>query len=219
MAAETDVTAAGQPSPTMAEERSPLLSTLVYWGAHAWMLGYTVVMLMAFSVQFLQGEYPCPLCMLQRYAMILSTIGALWIIMQARRGELTTARYAQALGMGVLAAVTGTSVSMRQILLHILPDDQGYGSKVLGLHLYTWADITFAIVVLYVAIALMLTSKAVPTAPAIGSLGWKVSTGLGWLFLLVVAANVVAIIFLEGFAWVLPDDPNGYNLIEQLTDG
>ena len=43
MAAETDVTAAGQPSPTMAEERSPLLSTLVYWGAHAWMLGYTVV--------------------------------------------------------------------------------------------------------------------------------------------------------------------------------
>ena len=70
-----------------------------------------------------------------------------------------------------------------------------------------------------VAIALMLTAKAVPTAPAKSSIGWKISTGLVWLFLLVVAANVVAIIFLEGFAWVLPDDPNGYNLIEQLTGG
>jgi disulfide bond formation protein DsbB len=214
----SDLETADRPvTPAESEERSAFLSTLVYWGANIWMLGYTVVMLMAFSVQFLQGEYPCPLCMLQRYAMILSTIGALWIIMQARRGELTTARYAQGLGMGVLAAVTGTSVSIRQILLHILPDDQGYGSKVLGLHLYTWADITFAVVVAYVAIALMLTTKAVPQAPPKGSLAWRISTGLVWLFLLVVAANVVAIVFLEGFAWVLPDDPNSYNLIEQLT--
>lgn len=213
----TDLQAANQPSQPAADGRNARLSSLVYWGAHAWMLGYTIVMLMAFSVQFLQGEYPCPLCMLQRYAMILSTIGALWIIMQARRGELTTARYAQALGMGVLAAVSGTSVSVRQILLHILPGDQGYGGKVLGLHLYTWADITFAIVIVYVAIALMLTTKAVPVAPSKGSVGWRISTVVVWLFLLVVAANVVAIIFLEGFAWVLPDDPNSYNLIDQLT--
>lgn len=213
----TEVKADERPLEPLVEERSPLLSTLVYWGAHAWMLGYTIVMLMAFSVQFLQGEFPCPLCMLQRYGMILSTIGALWIIMQARRGELTTARYAQGLGMGVLAAATGTSVSVRQILLHILPGDQGYGSKVLGLHLYTWADITFAIVIVYVAVALMLTPKAVPAAPSKGSLGWKISTGVVWLFLLVVAANLVAIIFLEGFAWVLPDDPSSYHLVDQLT--
>lgn len=38
-----------------------------------------------------------------------------------------------------------------------------------------------------------------------------------WLFVIVVAANVVAIILLEGFAWVLPDDPSSYNLIDQLT--
>jgi hypothetical protein len=37
-----------------------------------------------------------------------------------------------------------------------------------------------------------------------------------WIFLGVVVANVVAIIFLEGFAFVLPDDPNSYNLIDQL---
>ncbi len=213
----TDTQAADSPVEAHDDERNPLLSALVYWGAHVWMLGYTVVMLMAFSVQFLQGEYPCPLCMLQRYGMILSTLGAMWIIMQARRGELTTGRYAQGLGLGVLAAATGTSVSIRQILLHILPGDQGYGSKVLGMHLYTWADITFAIVVVYVAVALIITTKAVPVAPTKGSVGWKISTGVVWLFLLVVAANVIAIVFLEGFAWVLPDDPNSYNLIDQLT--
>ena len=40
-----------------------------------------------------------------------------------------------------------------------------------------------------------------------------------WLFIGVVAANVIAIIFLDGFAAVLPDDPTGYNLIDQLTGG
>ena len=45
------------------------------------------------------------------------------------------------------------------------------------------------------------------------------STVIIWLFIGVVAANVIAIIFLEGFAAVLPDDPTGYNLIDQLTGG
>ena len=38
---------------------------------------------------------------------------------------------------------------------------------------------------------------------------------VGILFVLL-AANVVAIIFLEGFAWVLPDDPTGYTLLDQI---
>ena len=37
-----------------------------------------------------------------------------------------------------------------------------------------------------------------------------------WIFIGVVAANVVAIILLEGFAWVLPDDPSSYTLVDQL---
>jgi len=37
-----------------------------------------------------------------------------------------------------------------------------------------------------------------------------------WIFIILVAANVIAIIFLEGFAWVLPDDPTSYNLLDQF---
>ena len=202
-----------------AEGRSGLWGFLTFWGLHAWVLAYTVVMLGAFFIQFVEGEFPCPLCMLQRYGMILSTIGALWIIMQARRGTLTTTRYAQGLGMGMIGVLAGATVSLRQIALHIKPGDPGYGEPVLGLHLYSWAFVTFAIVLIYVGVMLMLMPRGIPQAPAAGSAAIKISTAIVWLFIGVVAANVIAIIFLEGFAGVLPDDPEGYHLIEQLTGG
>ena len=86
-----------------AEPSSGLWGFITYWGLHAWVLAYTVVMLSAFSIQFVMGEFPCPLCMLQRYGMILATLGALFVIMQARRGTLTTARYAQGRKVAELA--------------------------------------------------------------------------------------------------------------------
>jgi disulfide bond formation protein DsbB len=190
---------------------------LTFWGLHAWVFAYCFVMLSAFFIQFGMGEFPCPLCMLQRYAMILSSLAALFVIMQARRGTLTVARYAQGLGMGLISVLAGASVSLRQIALHIKPGDAGYGEPVLGLHLYTWAFITFAIVMLYVGVMLTLMPRGIPQAPAAGSGALKVSTAIIWLFIGVVAANVIAIIFLEGFAAVLPDDPTGYTLIDQLT--
>ena len=200
-----------------AQSRGGVWGFITFWGLHAWVLAYTVVMLSAFYIQFVKGEFPCPLCMLQRYGMILATIGALFVIMQARRGTLTTARYAQGLGMGLLSVLAGASVSIRQIELHILPGDAGYGEPFLRLHLYTWAFVTFAIVMIYVGVMLTLMPRGIPQAPAEGTTARKISTAIIWLFIGVVAANVIAIIFLEGFAWVLPDDPSGYTLIDQLT--
>ena len=197
--------------------KSGIWGVLAYWGLHGWILAYCFVMGSAFFIQFVEGEFPCPLCMLQRYGMILATLGALYVVMQARRGTLTPARYAQGLGMGLIGVIAGASVSVRQILLHIKPGDQGYGAPVLGLHLYTWALITFVIVMLYVGVMLMLMPRGIPQAPTAGSALWTVSTAIIWLFIAIVAANVVAIIFLEGFAGVLPDDPESYNLIDQLS--
>lgn len=194
------------------------LPKLLFWGMHVWVFAYIGVLLGAFTIQFVEGEFPCPLCMLQRYGMILSTLGALWVIMQARRGELTPARYTQGLGLGVLGAAAGALVSVRQILLHIKPGDPGYGSPVMGYHLYTWALITFYVVILFVAAVSILAPVGIPEAPA-GKGALTVSTVVVWLFVILVAANVIAIIFLEGFALVLPDDPDSYNLITQLTGG
>ena len=39
---------------------------LAFWGLHGWVFAYCFVMLSAFFIQFVEGEFPCPLCMLQR---------------------------------------------------------------------------------------------------------------------------------------------------------
>ena len=70
---------------------------------------------------------------------------------------------------------------------------------------------------IYCAAMMALMPRSIPAAPAPGTSAAKVSTAIIWLFIAVIAANVVAIIFLEGFAWVLPDDPSSYTLIDQLT--
>lgn len=202
------------------DKQNRVLSLLTYWGLVAFLLAYTGVIAGGFAVQFgLIGEadYPCPLCMIQRYGMMLATMGALFILIEARRGYLTPARYAQGLGMAVIGSVIGAAGSIRQVLLHIQPGDEGYGEPILGLHLYTWALITFMIVIIYCGIALILAPRAIPLLPPKGGVRWKITTICMWLFLFIIAANLVMIIFLEGFAWVLPDNPTGYNLIDQLT--
>lgn len=201
---------------TGAESGSPTWSRLAFWGLHCWIVAYCIVLLGAFYIQFGVGELPCPLCMQQRYGMILSTLAAIFVVLQARRGQLTSLRYAQGLGMGVLAVTAGSAVSIRHITRHILPGDPGYGSPFLGLHLYTWAYITYAIVVIYCAVALMLAPRGIPVAPPPGSRARTVSTVIIWLFFALVIANFIAIIFEEGFAWRLPSDPQHWNLIEQL---
>jgi len=195
-----------------------VLSRIMFWGAVAFILGYCATLLGAFGVQLGLGEFPCPLCMVQRYAMILATLPAMWIVIEDLRGTLTRGRYVRSLGLSIIASVCGAVESTRQILLHIKPGDPGYGGAVLGMHLYTWALFTFVIVILYCGIAMTVNRYAVPlapTAPWLRGVAW----GVCWLFIAIIAANVVAIILLEGFALVLPDDPTYYNLLHQLGIG
>ena len=188
------------------------MGRLIFWSLNLWIAGYTLVLGLALALQFLFAELPCPLCMLQRYGMILSTLGALWIVRQAQSGTLTTASYVQGLGLGTLGAFAGAVFGARQVMLHILPGDAGYGAPVMGLHLYSWAFVTFAVVIVFVALLSILAPEARPEAPKEGSLQARISAIVGLAFLAVIAVNAVMIVFLEGFAWVLPDDPTSYDL-------
>lgn len=189
-----------------------MLPRLVFWSITLWIAAYTLVIGISLLLQFIGGELPCPLCMLQRYAMILSTLGAVWIIRQAQRGVLTWDRYVQDLGLAALGAFVGAVFASRQIMLHILPGDQGYGGAVLGLHLYSWAFVTFCVVIIFTALLGILAPAALPEAPARGGSAARISSAVGLAFLAVVAVNAAMIIFLEGFNWVLPDDPTSYAL-------
>ena len=194
----------------------PIGNRLAFWGLVVFIAGYCVVLLSAFGIQFISHEFPCPLCMLQRYAMILATIPIVWIVAESLRGRLTRVTYLRSLGMSIVASVAGSIMSTRQILLHIASKtDPGYGSAVLGLHLYTWALITFQIVIVYCGASMMLNGQAIPEAPSSPKVQLLARAVL-WLFLAVLVANVIAIIFLEGFSRVLPDNPTSYHLLHQF---
>lgn len=67
---------------------------LGFWIAHFNVLVVCMVLLGAFSIQFVEQEIPCPLCILQRMAMMLCALGSAYIILQARAGALTVTDFA-----------------------------------------------------------------------------------------------------------------------------
>lgn len=189
-----------------------MLRSLGFWIAHVNVLGICLVLLGAFGVQFGAGEMPCPLCMLQRMAMMLCALGPAYVILRARQGAVTVTDLATGYGMSVFAAVGGAAISSRQILLHILPGDPGYGAPVLGLHLYTWALVVFVVVLLDSGLNLIFC-RALEPGPV--TFGWPSKLVIG-LFAGVIFANAVTVFLLEGFHWTLPDDPARYELFHDL---
>lgn len=182
----------------------------IYWFSAVFVLGITGVLMGGFVVQFAGGEHPCPLCVLQRMFLMLTALGLAAVLVKARRAALEPRDIAHGYGLAIVAALCGAAVSTRQVLLHILPNDPGYGGSVLGLHLYTWALITFLLVVLASGIVLALLGRdEVASQPRLG-------VAVAWVFAAVVVANLVTTFALQGFHWVLPDDPTRYELFTDL---
>lgn len=181
--------------------------------AHLNILTICAVLVGAFVVQFGQGEFPCPLCVLQRMAMMLCALGLAYVIMKARAGEVKTTNFATGYGMSVIAAVAGAFISIRQILLHIVPPDPGYGDPVLGLHLYTWALLVFVAEIIAAGVNLVFARELEPRGEV--GFGWFSRLVL-WLFGAIIVANAVAVFAEEGLHWTLPDDPDSYRLFDLL---
>lgn len=189
-----------------------LMRKLGFWAQVGFLLAYIGVLSGAmFYFQFGLGEYPCPLCITQRMGMMLSSLGPVFILVNALRGRLTPPLFMTGLGLAILGALLGASMSIRQILLHIEPGDPGYGGAVFGLHLYTWALVSFVVVMVFVGVLLSCGTMFMPLAPVARwarLLTWVVI----WAFVFTVAANMVVVFAEEGFNWFLPDDPTSYLL-------
>jgi disulfide bond formation protein DsbB len=197
---------------------------------HICVLGICGVLLGAFWIQFGAGEYPCPLCLLQRMAMIMCAIGSIFII---THGHHTRIQGFSVIGLGygmsVLSAVLGLVISSRQVLLHIEPGDPGYGSAVLGLHLYTWALIVFLFVLIVSGLMLVFgrdpelhypcghEDRQPADGPPAGSrLPWY-SMCTFWIFGAIILVNAVSAFAEAGFNPFLPDNPTSYLLFEQAS--
>ena len=160
------------------------------------------VLLAAFFEQLVFGELPCPLCLLQRVGFVIVGAGLTLNVLCGPRPS----HY----GLMLLGAVTGAAIALRQIALHVVPGTGGYGSPILGLHLYTWAFVVFALVVVGSGLMLLIETQFS---------GGRGRSGLGrfavGLFALVVLANGVSTV-LECSGGLCPDNPTEYQLLEQF---
>lgn len=165
--------------------------------------GVALVLAAAFAAQLLLGELPCPLCLLQRILFAMLAIGP---ILNIRFGPRPS-HYA----LSLLAAVVGAIVAARQILLHIMPGDPGYGSALFGYHYYTWAFIGFAAAIVLIAAVLLFDEQfAEGATPPIGMF----VRGAVWLVIGLTALNVIATLLECGFA-ACPDNPTSYELLRR----
>ncbi|WMS41007.1 disulfide bond formation protein B [Acuticoccus sp. MNP-M23] len=168
------------------------------------LIAISLVLVAAFADQFLGGDLPCPLCILQRAGFALAGAGlALNLICGVRPGHY---------GLVIVGAVTGAAIAGRQILLHIVPGSGGYGPPILGLHLYTWAFIIFAIVVVVTALLLLSAKQFDALSRPRGGLLPRLALAL---FVLVVVGNGVSTLA-ECAGGLCPDDPVAYEGLEML---
>lgn len=212
--ASPDTTAVARPAGTGA---AGLTRRLGLWFAHAYVLGMCATIGGAYVFQFGLWEYPCPMCLLQRMFMLLSALGPAMIIARSRTGSVTTREFASGWGVAIVSALIGGTVSGAQVLMHIAPGDPGYAGALFGLHLYTWAAITFFLAALAAGVNLVLADRAAPLDAAAGSPALRRAATVTLAVLAFFAvSNFVACFFLQGFHWQMPGDPTGYQFFTDL---
>jgi disulfide bond formation protein DsbB len=193
-----------------------ILGKLGFWAQAAFLVAYIGVLSGAmFFFQFAMNELPCPLCITQRMGMMLSSLGAVYVLVQSLRGTLSPSGFMTGLGFSIVGALLGAFMSARQILLHIAPGDPGYGTAVLGLHLYTWALVSFVVVLAFAGVLLVFGTEFMPIAPT-SAVARRVVWIIIWMFVATVALNLIVVFIEEGFNLYLPDNPVRYELLYQL---
>jgi len=148
----------------------------------------------AFVDQLYFGELPCPLCLMQRMGFVIIGFA---LVLNIRCGA-HSAHY----GWGIIGGLVGMMVSLRQVLLHVLPGDKGFGATFLEFHFYTWAFVGYVGFIAGLAILLMLPNHDVRSRSLLANT-------LVILFITLVFANLASTL-LECGIGPCADDPVKY---------
>ena len=163
------------------------------------LVALTLLFIVGFYVQIVMHHLPCPLCLLQRVAFAGVGIAIIF--------NLTLGIRAKHYGLMLLSAIFGLGTSIRHILLHILPNDPGFGFPIWGLHIYTWSAILFSVILTLGSFALMLDDGF--HQPKEQS---KMTKVIIWAFFMMIAANAISSL-LECGLGECPADPEQYLLL------
>jgi disulfide bond formation protein DsbB len=171
---------------------SPLAATLDRLILCLMLLALAGVLTAAMGFQYLDGEIPCPLCLLQRVAMFACCFG---LIRQLRDG--CSQRGA---GVAMLSAVLLMVISVRQTLLDIVPrPGHAYiGSAVFGLHMEVWSVLIAVALLIGFAVRLAVLGGPNWAQPEQSTLP-RLSTGLGLYVATLCAINFVSVLVQCGF--------------------
>jgi disulfide bond formation protein DsbB len=165
-------------------------------------VGVCIVLLLAFLMQFVFKELPCPLCLLQRFGFLAIAFGLLLNLLFGFRPS----HYS----ITLLSAIFTGFVAMRQIALHVIPGTGAYGSAILGLHLYTWSLIIAVLIIISISILLGVDRQYLEKAHK--KKAWEyIVHALFAVMVFLTVANIVSIIFECGFKQC-PDNPTHYIL-------
>jgi disulfide bond formation protein DsbB len=164
-----------------------------------------LVLIAAFTAQLMLYELPCPLCLLQRALFTALAIGP---ILNIRFGPRPS-HYA----LSLLAAAAGAVASTRQVLLHIMPGDAGYGTALLGYHYYTWALLGFVAAIVVIAAVLLFDRQFgdEPMQPASADAFVQAAV---WLVIGLTVLNVVSTLLECGFG-ACADNPMVYEMLRR----
>ncbi|MBT3871462.1 MAG: disulfide bond formation protein B [Flavobacteriaceae bacterium] len=147
-----------------------------------------IILVSALYFQFGLHEEPCPLCLLQRMAMMGVIIG---LSLNIYFGFDTNH-----FSIVIISALIGALFSVRQIMLHIAPvaagESTGYGSPIFGMHLYSWGALIFTASILGSALFLFSGDRF---KPGLNHSVLKFEKYVVYLATLVVFVNVVAAFF------------------------
>ena len=163
------------------------------------LMALDTVLVLAFIDQIWFRDLPCPLCILQRAGFIAAGFGiALNLIFGPRPSHY---------GIVLFGVLAGGAISVWQIMLYVVPGTGSYGNAIFGLHLYTWALMAFALMVLGTAIMLMFDRQFVGNGHL--SPPWRMlSVSAVTLLGLLAVGNVVSTFFICGLGFCL-DVPSG----------
>ncbi|QFI38507.1 disulfide bond formation protein B [Moritella marina ATCC 15381] len=164
-------------------------------------LALSIVLGYAFYSQIVEDILACPLCLLQRVGFIAVLFGLFCNVIFGPR----MVHYS---GM-IISAIFGAAVALRQMSLHVIPGTPGYGAPFLGMHFYTWAFITFVIIIFGTAIMMAFSAQYEKVKYIPFSMQGNIAKIAIIMVLLVTAANMLNA-FAECGPFECPGDPVSY---------
>jgi disulfide bond formation protein DsbB len=142
----------------------------------------------AMIMQYAFGEIPCPLCLLQRFAMFGCCFG---LIQQLRSGHSE-----RGTGISLIFTILLLVISVRQTLLDLFPrpGHDYVGSAIFGVHMPVWSVLIATALLFGFALRLALFGSPRSAPGAVGSPIHRSAQALDLYVVFICAINFVSVI-------------------------